>query len=174
MENIKIFAGKYYLSSIIKTDNLNNYLSWMKNPLENQYILSAKDNYSIDELYTFIDTCNKDENTILLGIYDKIDDNHIGNIKYDNINKLDKSAYLGILIGEQRYRQIGVAKQAITISIKWLNENLGIENILLGVDNSNIHALKLYQKLGFRPIANKGKNGLLMNLNINELKNNDS
>jgi hypothetical protein len=86
MENIKIFAGKYYLSSIIKTDNLKNYLSWMKNPLENQYILSAKDNYSIDELYTFIDTCNKDENTILLGIYDKIDDNHIGNIKYDNIN----------------------------------------------------------------------------------------
>jgi hypothetical protein len=89
MENIKIFAGKYYLSSIIKTDNLNNYLSWMKNPLENQYILSAKDNYSIDELYTFIDTCNKDENTILLGIYDKIDDNHISNI--ENIDPTDQT-----------------------------------------------------------------------------------
>jgi RimJ/RimL family protein N-acetyltransferase len=174
MENIKIFDGKYYLSSIVKTDNLNNYLSWMKNPLENQYILSAKDSYSIDELHTFIDICNKDESTILLGIYDKIDDNHIGNIKYDNINKLDKSAYLGILIGEQKYKKIGVAKQTITISIKWLNENLGVENILLGVDNSNIPALKLYQKLGFRPIANKGKNGLLMSLNINELKSNDS
>ena len=174
MENIKIFAGKYYLSSIVKTDNLNNYLSWMKNPLENQYILSAKDSYSIDELRTFIDICNKDESTILLGIYDKIDDKHIGNIKYDNINKLDKSAYLGILIGEQKYKGVGVAKQTITISIKWLNENLGVENILLGVDNGNIPALKLYQKLGFRPIANKGKNGLLMNLNINELKSNDS
>jgi RimJ/RimL family protein N-acetyltransferase len=81
---------------------------------------------------------------------------------------------LGILIGEQKYKKIGVAKQTITISIKWLKENLGLENILLGVDNGNIPALKLYQKLGFRPIANKGKNGLLMNLNINELKSNDS
>jgi len=161
MENIIIFADKCYLP-------------WVRNQLENRCILSAKDNYSIDELYTFIDTCNKDENTILLGIYDKIDDNHIGNIKYDNINKLDKSACLGMLIGEQKYKKIGVAKQTITISIKWLNENLGVENILLGVDNSNIPALKLYQKLGFRPIANKGKNGLLMNLNINELKSNDS
>jgi len=174
MENIKIFAGKYYLSSIVKTDNLNNYLSWMKNPLENQYILSAKDNYSIDELCTFIDNCNKDENTILLGIYDAMNNNHIGNIKYDNINKLDKSAYLGILIGEQEYKRIGVATQTIVISIKWLNDNLGIENILLSVDNSNINALRLYQKLGFRSFANKTKNGLLMNLNINELENNDN
>ena len=174
MENIKIFAGKYYLSSIVKTDNLDNYLSWMKNPLENQYILSAKNSYSIEELRTFIDICNKDENTILLGIYDKIDDNHIGNIKYDNINNLDKTAYLGILIGEQRYRKIGVAKQTITVSIKWLNENLGIENMLLSVYNSNIHALRLYQKLGFWRISDRGKNGLFMNFNINELKNNDS
>ena len=174
MENIKIFAGKYYLSSIVKTDNLNNYLSWMKNPLENQYILSAKDNYSIDELCKFIDNCNKDENTILLGIYDKMNNNHIGNIKYDYINKFNKSAHLGILIGELEYRRIGVATQTITSSIKWLNDNLGIENIILGVDNSNIHALRLYQKIGFRSFANKVENGLLMNLNVNELKNNDN
>jgi hypothetical protein len=116
MENIKIFAGKYYLSTTVKTDNLNSYLSWMKNPLENQYMLSAKGNYSIGELCTFIDNCNKDKNTSLLGIYDKIDDDYVG----------------------------------------------------------NIHALKLCQKLGFQPIANKSENGLLINLNINELKNNDS
>ena len=67
MENIKIFAGKYYLSSIVKTDNLNNYLSWMKNPLENQYILSEKDNYSIYELCTFKNLSKIDEDSTLLG-----------------------------------------------------------------------------------------------------------
>ena len=115
MENIQIFSEKYYLSSLVKTDDLSNYLSWMTNPLENQFILSAKANYSINDLCTFIDVCNKDENTILLGIYDKENNNHIGNIKYDNINKLDKSAYLGILIGQQEYRNIGVASQIIPI-----------------------------------------------------------
>ena len=170
MENIQIFSEKYYLSSLVKTDDLSNYLSWMTNPLENQFILSAKANYSINDLCTFIDVCNKDENTILLGIYDKENNNHIGNIKYDNINKLDKSAYLGILIGQQEYRKIGVASQIIPVSMRWLHENLGIESIFLGVDNRNVPALNLYQKLGFKNFVNKSENGLIMHLSTKELK----
>lgn len=173
MENIKIFSEKYYLSSLAKTDDLSNYLSWMTNPLENQFIVSAKVDYSINELCTFIDVCNKDENTVLLGIYDKANNNHIGNIKYDNINKLDKSAYLGILIGQREYRGIGVARQIIPISMRWLREHFGIENIFLGVDNRNIHAFNLYQKIGFKSVVNKDENRLIMHLSMKELKNND-
>ena len=170
MENIQIFSEKYYLSSLVKIDGLSNYLPWMTNTLENQFILSAKANYSINELCTFIDVYNKDENTILLGIYDKANNNYVGNIEYDNINKLDKSAYLGILIGQQEYRKIGVASQIIPISMRWLHEHLGIESIFLGVDNRNIQALNLYQKLGFKNVVDKGENGLIMHLSIKELK----
>ena len=170
MENIQIFSEKYYLASLTKTDDLNNYLSWMTNPLENQFIISAKVNYSINDLRTFIDVCNKNENTILLGIYDKANNNHIGNIKYDNINKLDKSAYLGILIGQREYRRIGVARQIIPISMRWLREHFGIEDIFLGVDNRNIHALNLYQKLGFKSVVNKDENRLIMHLSMKDSK----
>ena len=173
MENIQIFSEKYYLSSLVKIDGLSNYLPWMTNTLENQFILSAKANYSINELCTFIDVYNKYENTILLGIYDKANNNYVGNIEYDNINKLDKSAYLGILIGQQEYRKIAVASQIIPISMRWLHEYLGIEGVFLGVDNSNIHALKLYQKLGFKHVLNQGENKSIMHLSIKELKNDD-
>ena len=173
MENIQIFSEKYYLTSLVKIDDLSNYLPWMTNTQENQFILSAKANYSINELCTFIDVYNQDENTILLGIYDKANNNYVGNIEYDNINKLDKSAYLGILIGKQEYRKIAVASQIIPISMRWLYEHLGIENIFLGVDNRNIQALNLYQKLGFNNVVDKGENGLIIHLSINELKNND-
>ena len=61
----------------------------------------------------------------------------------------------------------------IPISIRWLHEHLGIESIFLGVDNRNIHALNLYQKLGFKSVVNKGENGLIMHLSIKELKNDD-
>ena len=93
------------------------------------------------------------------------------NIKHYNINEFDKSAYLGISIGKQEYKRVRVARQLITISIEWLTENLGIKNILIGVGGSNIHTLRLYQKLSFLHISSKGENGLLMNLSINELKN---
>jgi RimJ/RimL family protein N-acetyltransferase len=87
---------------------------------------------------------------------------------------LDKSAYLGILIGQQEYRKIGVATQIIPVSMRWLHEHLGIESIFLGVDNRNMPALNLYQKLGFKNFVNKGENGMIMHLNIKELKNNDN
>ena len=174
MENIQIFSEKCYLSSLVKMDDLSNYLSWVTNPLENQFILLAKANYSTNELYVFIDVCSKDENTILLGIYDKANSNHIGSIKYDNINKLDKSAYLGILIGQQEYRKIRVASKIIPVSMRWLHEYLAIESIFLGVDVRNIHALNLYQKIGFKNILNKGEDGLIMHLSLKELKNNDN
>jgi hypothetical protein len=71
------------------------------------------------------------------------------NIKHNNINKFDESSYLSILIGKLEYKKIKVARQLITISIEWLTGNLGIKNILLGVGNSNIHTLRLYQNLVF-------------------------
>ena len=117
MENIIIFTNKYYLS---RTRIL----------LENLYILSVKDNYLLDKLCPFIDNRNKGKHGILLGICYRINSNHIGNTKYDNKNE---SVYLDILISEQGYKVVGVARQIIAIPVRWLNENLEIENMLLGV-----------------------------------------
>jgi hypothetical protein len=80
---------------------------------------------------------------------------------HNNINKFNQSTYFGLLVGEQKSIKIGVARQTITISTKWLNENLGIENVLLGVDNSNIHTVKLYQNLVFDLLQIKVKMGYL-------------
>ena len=87
---------------------------------------------------------------------------------------MDKSAYLGILIGQQEYRKIRVASKIIPVSMRWLHEHLAIESIFLGVDVRNIHALNLYQKIGFKNILNKGEDGLIMHLSLKELKNNDN
>ena len=80
---------------------------------------------------------------------------------HNNINKFNQSTYFGLLVGEQKSIKIGVARQTITISTKWLNENLGIENVLLGVDNSNIHTVKLYQNLVFDLLQIKVRMGYL-------------
>jgi hypothetical protein len=131
LENIIIFTDKYYLS---RTRIL----------LENLYTLSVKDNYSLDKLCPFINNRNIGKHSILLGICYRINCTHIGNTKYDNRNK---SVYLGILISEQGYKIVGVARQIIAIPVRWLNENLGIENMLLGVENNNTHALRIHQNL---------------------------
>ena len=80
---------------------------------------------------------------------------------HSNINKVNQSTYLGLLVGEQKSIEIGVARQTIPISIKWLNKNLGIVNVLLGVDNSNIQTVKIYQNLVSGLLQIKVKMGYL-------------
>ena len=131
LENIIIFTDRYYLSRI-------------RILFENLYTLSVKNNCSLDKLCLFFDNHTKSEHSILLGIYYKINTTHIADIKYDNKNRNIK---LGMLISEQGYKIGDGARQIIAILIRWLNEKLGTQNMLLGVKKRNTHALRIYQKL---------------------------
>ena len=78
MGKIQISAEKYYLP-------------WVINPLENSFRLSLKENYSLGEFCAFVDDCNKHENTMLIWIYDEIN-NHNGDSQHGYINKFGKIA----------------------------------------------------------------------------------
>ena len=75
----------------------------------------------------------------------------------DSIKQFDKRTYLSLLIEEQKYRGVRVARQIITISIKCLNKNFGIGKIIFGVVNIYFLTFKLCLKLSFWPEVNKYK-----------------
>ena len=64
---------------------------------------------------------NKD--SIIIGIFNK-KNKHIGNIKFDNINRNDSSCYLGVIIGDKKYRGKGFSKNIIFGAIKLLKKIL--------------------------------------------------
>lgn len=150
-------------------DDLTNYLYWMQTPSNNPFILSAALSYDLNQLKNFINTCNDQSDVKLFGIFTNKDSMHIGNIKFDEINLLNKSATFGILIGDKNFRGKGFAKEAIIASVLWLKDNYGIETIKLGVDNKNISAVNLYLKLGFKIIEKTKMGGHIMEAKIREL-----
>jgi ribosomal-protein-alanine N-acetyltransferase len=166
MKNYKSEAGNFFLRSLAPTDDLTNYLFWMSNPSNNQFILSSNNEFTIEKLKDYIDFCNSSKDILLIGIFDKFNNEHIGNIKYSGINKIDKSASMGILIGEKKYRGIGLAKEVIQHTLTWIYGKLGIEKVLLGVNKGNKNALNLYKKIGFAIIDNDSFNGVKMELNV--------
>jgi ribosomal-protein-alanine N-acetyltransferase len=167
MKNIEINLGGLILRTLDSSDNLNNYLYWMSHPENNEYILSAKKSYSLTDLQDFIESCNLSPNIILLGIFDKENHAHIGNIKYENIDLAKKCAEMGILIGEKNYRGRGIAGNVIQESAKWLNVNLGLQKIFLGVDQNHLAAVRMYSKIGFIPENNQLQNGIKMRWDLN-------
>jgi len=106
-----------------------------------------------------------------LGIFDKTTSRHIGNIKYEPIQVEKKYAVMGVLIGDARWRGQGVFSEVFEASALWLYENKNITKFELGVDKTNISAIRSYEKAGFKPIdsqyINKSASNLTMGYDIN-------
>jgi RimJ/RimL family protein N-acetyltransferase len=167
--NIVIKSERCSLRQLSINDDLESYLYWMQTPSNNPFILSTALSYDLNKLKNFINTCNNRSDVNLFGIFTNNDNVHIGNIKFDEINLLNKSATLGILIGDKDYRGKGFAREVIIVSVLWLQDNYDIETIKLGVDPENLSALNLYLKLGFKIIENTKTRGHIMEAKIREL-----
>ena len=85
MRGVKIKSSRYYLRSLSVLDDLDNYLFWMSNPSNNTFIINSRINYTFNKLIEFIESCNKSDEVLLLGISSKTSNVHIGNIKYGDI-----------------------------------------------------------------------------------------
>ena len=168
--NIVIESERCYLRKLSVNDDLTNYLYWMQTPSNNPFILSAALSYDLNQLKNFINTCNNQSDVNLFGIFTNKDGVHIGNIKFDEINLLNKSATFGILIGDKNFRGKGFAKEAIIASVLWLKDNYNVETIKLGVDHENISALNLYLKLGFKIIEQTKTGSHIMEAKVKKLR----
>lgn len=154
-----IVTQRFLLKPLTVDDANQNYLSWL-NPEINSYIESAKSNTSIKALRSYIGERENRQDVLFLGIFTK-DKQHIGNIKYEPINQKNKTAVMGILIGDNNWRGIGVAAEVIKASGDYLVEQYGMETILLGVRKNNKAAVVAFQNVGFK-VKDQNKNKIKM------------
>ncbi len=167
-----INSKRSYLKRLDPKDDLSKYLYWMQTPANNPFILSAKLDFGLNQLKEFIANCNIRHDVMLLGLFTNINDVHIGNIKIADIDLVNKSAWLGILIGYKDYRGKGIVREVIITSILWISQKYKIESIKLVVDSNNFIACRLYQKIGFDIIEKSSSDGYVMEIktdNLNEI-----
>lgn len=73
----------------------------------------------------------------------------IGLISLTEIDKPNKKAEIGMMIGEKSFWHQGYATDSLQTLIKYLFTELDFNRISLEVFEYNTHAKKLYEKLGF-------------------------
>jgi RimJ/RimL family protein N-acetyltransferase len=129
-------------------DELKDYLSWMRNEKANPFIQGVTESYSTEDLVAYITEKNHSETALLLGIFVKPENTHIGNVKLEPIIP-GKSAVIGILIGEENFRGKGVGFEVITRVLEFCFTELELEFVELGVNKKNLRAIALYTRLGF-------------------------
>jgi len=77
-------------------------------------------------------------------------DRLLGGVSLMDVHLIDRSATLGIFIGEEEDRSKGYGAEAIKLLLDYGFRWLGLHNIDLHVNSENARAIACYQKAGFR------------------------
>jgi RimJ/RimL family protein N-acetyltransferase len=145
-----LITDRLLLRTMSASDASNTYLAWMRDP---EVIRFLESRFSVPErtqdLVDFILSINSSLDSLLLGIFLREDDRHIGNIKIGPIVKRHARAEIGYIIGERSAWGKGYATEAILEVCRYGFKDLGLAKISAGVYESNIGSTKALLKAGF-------------------------
>ena len=128
--------------------DLDTYLSWLRNVADNRFIESARADYSMDDLKNYLTARCSNPSVRFWGIFLK-DGKFIGTIKLEPIDWNERTAWVGILIGDVTERGKGYGTLAMSHVLAYASYSLGLKEVFLGVRKENVPAIRTYEKLGF-------------------------
>ena len=100
---------------------------------------------------------NSKDNEIVLFIVRLEDDKLMGSIGLHSIDNINKSATLGIFIGEESGRNKGYGTEAVRLILDYGFNYLNLNNIKLDVMEFNDMAIVCYKKCGFKEYGRRRK-----------------
>ena len=106
---------------------------------------------TVEELREYIEKKSANPDTMFYGIFLLDGDRHIGTIKLEPIDRVNKKAVLGILIGDKREWGKGYGPEAMRLLIDYcIEEGLMVG---LGVLAQNEAAIRAYKRVGFEEVS---------------------
>ena len=142
----RLDGERIYLRPMTEADATPLYASWLNDPEVNKYL--ATKSATVEELREYVADKNAKDDALLLGIFLKDGDRHVGTSKLEPLEK--EKATIGVLIGEKSEWGKGYAGEAMRLLIDYCFKDLGLVEVTLGVLAQNEAAIKAYEKLGFK------------------------
>jgi [ribosomal protein S5]-alanine N-acetyltransferase len=146
---LQIETPRFDLRPLTVGDVSERYLGWLRDPEAERYISSSVTTRDLDDLRAYVQARVDRPDVLFLGIFDKATGLHVGNIKYEPLNREAGYAVMGILIGDPAYRGTGVAQEVLEASAVWLKAHHGIDEVILTVDAGHERAIRAYEAAGF-------------------------
>ena len=146
---IEILTPRFRLRELTLDDVGERYLAWLADPVSVRFITAAAQTRGLEDLRVYVRERIGRTDVLFLGIFDRATGLHVGNVKYEPVDSERGFAIMGILIGEPAYRGKGASREVLEASARWLGEHRGIREILLGVAEDNVSAIRAYEAVGF-------------------------
>ena len=151
---IKLIGERIYLSPR-NNEEIEKFTQWLNDFQTTDYL--GRSSYIItleSEKQYFEETIDKNYNFFIVTLDD---DKLIGTVGLEKFDAINRTATLGIFIGDKEYRSQGYGTEAIKLILDYGFNYLNLNNIKLDLMSFNERALKCYQKCGFKEYGRRRK-----------------
>ena len=155
MKYFKKLVGERIYLSPRNVEDVEIFTKWMNDFYITDYTGRSHQVVTLQDEKQYLENSGGDKNTFV-----KIDtqkDEMIGTVGLHKIDNINRTATLGIFIGNRDYWSKGYGTEAIQLLLDFGFNYLNLKNIDLAVMEFNPRAVKCYQKCGFKEIGRRRK-----------------
>lgn len=138
------------LRLVTMRDCTDRYVAWLNDPLVTRYLETRWSSQTLPTIREFVRQQRAREDTYLLAIIERATGSHVGNLKVGPIEPHHAYADVSYFIGERRAWGLGLATDAIRVSISIGFERLGLHRLQAGVYSNNEPSARALVSAGFR------------------------
>jgi len=146
LKNPFLTGEKIYLSPLTKEDISQDYVSWLNDIEVCVHNSHATFPNTIAKTLSYIESIERSKTDIVFAIRWKKNNDHIGNISLQNINWINRSGEIAILIGKKNYWNKGVGSEAYKLLIDYGFNTLNLNRISSGLMITNNGMIKICEK----------------------------
>ena len=147
----KLIGDRIFLAPKGTTEEeIEKFTEWMNDFQVTDYIGRTAQIVTYDGEKQYLENAAKNDNTINFNIVETATDKLIGTVGLEHFNWIERSAVLGIFIGEKDFRSNGYGTEAIKMILEYGFKYLNLHSIRLDLLSINERAHKCYLKCGFK------------------------
>mgnify|MGYP001120959968 CR=1 FL=1 len=135
----------------VERDDLPRFVEWFGDPEVRRHLaLYLPFSLAQEERWfeSLLDRLERNQD-VLLAI-ETVGGIQIGNVGLHSVNWKDRSAELGIVIGEKSYWGKGYGADAVLTMLRMAFREMNLHRVFLRVDVDNERAIRCYEKAGFQ------------------------
>lgn len=152
----KLVGDRIYLSPR-NEEAAEIFTEWLNDFETTDYLGSSNALMTISDEKAYFENNISNSNERVFFIVDKKNDKLIGTVGLHKINNINRTAVLGVFIGDKNYRNNGYGTEAIKLILDFGFNYLNLNNIKLDLMEFNERALSCYKKCGFKEYGRRRK-----------------
>lgn len=146
-----LIGKRVYLRDLLLKDVRGPYSRWLNDAEVCRFNQHARFPISKQELEDYVRSSKNGASRVVFAVIDQISGRHVGNISLQNINFIDRSAEVAIIIGDKRYWGKGIGLEAWKLMMNYGFRVLNLHRLYCGCANKNLGMRKIAQKSGMKP-----------------------